>query len=609
MKKKSGKMVALVLICVQLIALMTISINATAFNGAVNAAMIVYQTDADLMTIDGKISANEAWKNVDWSSQSFRYAGSANSSFRFKAMWAKKDADFYLYVLVDVSDGTACTATDYNWANDSLKVVIDETCTIADGAKIEDGAIAADAGRYDNTPVWAQRSTSGFFAYNNKNGYYKISEKGDATGYYMEASIKLKVAVENNTQMKMNVLLQDGDNGSNNAQSVWSVNDADWESGKKDVLYADHAGTITFSDTMVKNDVDDTLVGSVATLYQTSVSSMTIDGIVSANEAWEGVEWNTQNYKIGSDSLEDSFRFKAMWAKEGDKAYIYLLIDVNDGTPCTATSYNRANDSLQVLLDQDCSLANGVKYQDSSISIEDGRYNTTPLWAQRSAPGFGSYNNKAGTYKVTEKADQSGYIVEASITLTDANYVAEGAKMRMNLLMQDGDNNANYAQRIWSFDSTAWSSGKTDKLYADHAGTLVFTEKEAVIPATTIRMDTVQTTAVSEDQTFDVRFVATVDSAAIENADKINFLVSATYIQNNQSNTVAEKTFAVYTVYRSILANGEKIDAPEGESFALLIITDIPKDVTVTFNITPEIVYKDATVATGKTVHLTFPNI
>ena len=126
--------------------------------------------------------------------------------------------------------------------------------------------------------------------------------------------------------------------------------------------------------------------------------------------------------------------------------------------------------------------------------------------------------------------------------------------------------------------------------------------------ADAIRVDSYQTRKIAGAETYDARFVASLNREMIVNAEKISFTVSASYTDtlNLSPVAVAAKNLDTYTVYEKILAAGLPVDAPDGCYFALFDLTDIPNDVAVTFTITPKIIYKDASIYTGKAVEVSF---
>ena len=126
--------------------------------------------------------------------------------------------------------------------------------------------------------------------------------------------------------------------------------------------------------------------------------------------------------------------------------------------------------------------------------------------------------------------------------------------------------------------------------------------------ADAIRVDSYQTRKIAGGETYDARFVASLNREMIENAEKITFTVSASYTDtlNPSPVAVAAKNLDIYTVYERIFAAGLPVDAPDGCYFALFVLTDIPNDVAVTFTITPKIIYKDASICTGKAVEVSF---
>ena len=127
-----------------------------------------------------------------------------------------------------------------------------------------------------------------------------------------------------------------------------------------------------------------------------------------------------------------------------------------------------------------------------------------------------------------------------------------------------------------------------------------------------VSINGVQTTQVNTaTETYDARFVADVSDQVVNDANvtELRFKVSASYYTDDENNKteVPEKEYAVTKVYKSILANSETIAAKEGTKFALVEITEIPKDTHVTFTITPILVYADGSTVSGAAATVTLP--
>ena len=110
---------------------------------------------------------------------------------------------------------------------------------------------------------------------------------------------------------------------------------------------------------------------------------------------------------------------------------------------------------------------------------------------------------------------------------------------------------------------------------------------------------------------YDARFVAQVNDQILnadQKADSITFKISASYT-DDASNTAAIEipatVYTVNTVYEQILAADDVVKADEGFKFALIEITDIPTDVTVTFTVLPTVWFENGAYAEGEAVTFT----
>lgn len=375
-------------------------------------------------------------------------------------------------------------------------------------------------------------------------------------------------------------------------QCIWSKNADKWSSFNNKDYFA-HAGTLKLTDKTAQKPAT-----PVMTVLRTDAANMTLDGAVTAGEAWDGADWNTNGFtQIGAQPVPEgsAVRFKTLWATDANGSYLYFLIDLDD-TILNATGRAWNQDNVRIFLDEDgiseetaTPKTNPANYGSAYVSSEFMSYATTA-----NATGF--------QYKAVKKAGDAGYVIEAVYTFGDSAKAAPDDELRANLavVFADAENSNNPAQFVWSMDREKWNAGLKNKEYFAHTGTLTLSGEKAEIPAKSIRMDGVQTTSVLGDGCFDARLVAVVDTSVLDGADRIEFLVSATYVRNNVQYTVSEKTYAVNTVFEAFLAGTESVRAAEGEAFALLIIKGVPADVTVTFRVTPRMVYGDAGTATGE---------
>ena len=109
-----------------------------------------------------------------------------------------------------------------------------------------------------------------------------------------------------------------------------------------------------------------------------------------------------------------------------------------------------------------------------------------------------------------------------------------------------------------------------------------------------ISMDGYQDTTAQGGDTYDVRFLAKINSLSVKS---YGFTVKATY--NDGSDKTVTKTYTdLTTVYTGVIADGEQQNTANGEYFAPMTIKGIPAGLSVTFTVTPHIVYADGTVVT-----------
>ena len=595
MKKRVLRTLSLMLIAVMLTA--TIPLTAFADSSGVRS-MDVCKTSAASMTLDGKVTDGEAWDLVSWSTDPFYTIGGtaapAGSAVRFKTLWAADGDNAYLYLLINVSDNTL-DSTGRGWNKDNVRVFLDE-----DGIGEDSDKCQLNKDNYGSLYASSEFMSYVSHSFQSKGFEYKTAKKAGDAGYVVEMRYTFQNAANATAGAEVRANLETvfgTDSGC--VQCIWSKNADKWSSFNNKDYFA-HAGTLKLTDKTAQKPAT-----PVMTVLRTNAANMTLDGAVTAGEAWDGADWNTNGFtQIGAQPVPEgsAVRFKTLWATDANGSYLYFLIDLDD-TILNATGRAWQQDSVRIFLDEDgiseetaTPKTNPANYGSAYVSSEFMSYATTA-----NATGF--------QYKAVKKAGDAGYVIEAVYTFGDFAKAAPDAELRANLavVFADAENSNNPAQFVWSMDREKWNAGLKNKEYFAHTGTLTLSGEKAEIPAKSIRMDGVQTTSVLGDGCFDARLVAVVDTSVLEGADRIEFLVSATYVRNNVQYTVSEKTYAVNTVFEAFLAGTESVRAAEGEAFALLIIKGVPADVTVTFRVTPRMVYGDAGTATGKTVTFTLP--
>lgn len=595
MKKRVLRTLSLMLVAVMLTA--TIPLAAFADSSGVRS-MDVCKTSAASMTLDGKVTDGEAWDLVSWSTDPFYTIGGtaapAGSAVKFKSLWAADGDKAYLYFLINVSDNTL-DSTGRGWNKDNVRVFLDE-----DGIGEDSDKCQLNKDNYGSLYASSEFMSYVSHSFQSKGFEYKTAKKAGDAGYVVEVRYTFQNAANATAGAEVRANLETVF-GTDSAyvQCIWSKNADKWSSFNNKDYFA-HAGTLKLTDKTAQKPAT-----PVMTVLRTDAANMTLDGAVTAGEAWDGADWNINGFtQIGAQPVPEgsAVRFKTLWATDANGSYLYFLIDLDD-TILNATGRAWQQDSVRIFLDEDgiseetaTPKTNSANYGSAYVSSEFMSYATTA-----NATGF--------QYKAVKKAGDAGYVIEAVYTFGDSAKAAPDAELRANLavVFADAENSNNPAQFVWSMDREKWNAGLKNKEYFAHTGTLTLSGEKAEIPAKSIRMDGVQTTSVLGDGCFDARLVAVVDTSVLEGADRIEFLVSATYVRNNVQYTVSEKTYAVNTVFEAFLAGTESVRAAEGEAFALLIIKGVPADVTVTFRVTPRMVYGDAGTATGKTVTFTLP--
>lgn len=595
MKKRVLRTLSLMLVAVMLTA--TIPLAAFADSSGVRS-MDVCKTSAASMTLDGKVTDGEAWDLVSWSTDPFYTIGGtaapAGSAVKFKSLWAADGDKAYLYFLINVSDNTL-DSTGRGWNKDNVRVFLDEDGIGEDGDKCQ-----LNKDNYGSLYASSEFMSYVSHSFQSKGFEYKTAKKAGDAGYVVEVRYTFQNAANATAGAEVRANLETVF-GTDSAyvQCIWSKNADKWSSFNNKDYFA-HAGTLKLTDKTAQKPAT-----PVMTVLRTDAANMTLDGAVTAGEAWDGADWNTNGFtQIGAQPVPEgsAVRFKTLWATDANGSYLYFLIDLDD-TILNATGRAWNQDNVRIFLDEDgiseetaTPKTNPANYGSAYVSSEFMSYATTA-----NATGF--------QYKAVKKAGDAGYVIEAVYTFGDSAKAAPDDELRANLavVFADAENSNNPAQFVWSMDREKWNAGLKNKEYFAHTGTLTLSGEKAEIPAKSIRMDGVQTTSVLGDGCFDARLVAVVDTSVLDGADRIEFLVSATYVRNNVQYTVSEKTYAVNTVFEAFLAGTESVRAAEGEAFALLIIKGVPADVTVTFRVTPRMVYGDAGTATGKTVTFSLP--
>ena len=596
MKKRALQALSLSLIVMLLFTMLPAAVSAAE---ADVRTMEVPKTTAISMTLDGKPSPNEAWELVSWSSGSFYQADGkkpAGCDIRFKAMWTEEAGKAYLWFLIEVADPTL-DSTARAWNQDNVRIFIDE-----DGVNEDSATPVRDKSNYNELYYSSEFMAYFTHGYKSQGFEWKGTKKADQSGYYVEVKYTFGDAANAaaGKQLRAQLAAVWGIDAASCAQYIWSKDTEKWNAGNRNKEAFAHAGVLTLSDKLLTVDALPTME-----VLRTNAADMTLDGAVTPGEAWDGASWNTRAFKqLGTAEVPEGvgIRFKTLWATDENGAYLYFLIDIDDPTlDSTSRAWNK--DNVRIFLDED-----GINEDNVKITSKETDYGGKFVSSEFMSYVEHSFNAPGFTYKAAKRADGTGYTVEVQYTFGTASLAVPDATVRANIAAIWGE--ASVVEFIWSSDMSKWSgAGLNNKEYFAHTGTLKLSGTQAEIPSAAIRMDGVQTASVTSANGFDARLVASVSAAELENAEQIDFIVSATYVQNNTLYTVSAKTYTVNTVFEAFLADSKTISAAEGEVFALILIKDIPADVTVTLTVTPRIVYKNAGTATGKTVTCTLPTV
>ena len=464
---------AIVLIAMQLLALATLGIQADVI---VISEMTVKKTDATTMRLDGKITAGEAWDQVDWSTDQHKLGSAeipADSGMRFKSMWTKTEDEAALWFLIEMNDPTL-DATGRAWNQDNVRVYIDE-----DGENTDSTKVAINQQNYGSAYV-----SSEFMSYapNNmtsKGFEYKVGKKLDKSGYVVEVkytyqNAELAVA-EATVRANVAAVFANAENANNPAQAVWSRDSEKWsQSGLNDKDYFSNAGKLILSDDTVVSDVPVSLT-SAMDVKQALADKMVLDGAVTMGEAWELVDWSTDQNKLGSAEIpaDSRMRFKSMWTKTESEAALWFLIDMDDSTlDATGRAWNQ--DNVRVYIDED-----GVNTDSAKVAINQENYGSLYVSSEFMSYAPNTMSSKGFAYKVEKKADGSGYLVEVKYTYENAALAVAGAVVRANVasVFANAENANNPAQAVWSRDPDKWGqTGLNDKDCFAHAGSLTLVE-------------------------------------------------------------------------------------------------------------------------------------
>lgn len=458
-------------------------------NPAASAEMNVLRTTAADMTLDGAVTQGEAWESADWNTNAFRQIGSETvpegSGVKFKTLWATDENGAYLYFLIDIDD-TILNATGRAWNQDNVRVFLDEDGICDDNVKP-----IRNSDTYGSVFASSEFMSYAPNSYSSKGFDYAVAKKEGDTGYTVEVRYTYQnaaLAVADATvRANLAVVFADSTN-TTCAQFLWSWDADKWAAGLTDKEYFAHTGSLKLSATVAesgesKPDPTDPVPAVSIVAKQTTVDSVKIDGKVNANDVWDQVEWSdyavpytkmpiaTPDDPAYDESYKDfGFRFKTLWAKDGSTAYVYFLIDVNDKN-MTSTKRAWACDNVRIFLNEDGNAPEGTL----------AKRNRESVYASSEFMSYATTENSVGyKYRVTQKADGSGYLLEVQYTLENPTLAAAGNTMKLNVVANDADSTnddgSHFAQQFaWSWNSSIWSV-YTQIDCIEHAGTLTLSD-------------------------------------------------------------------------------------------------------------------------------------
>lgn len=440
---------------------------------SVSAEDVVYNftnTDKDIV-LDGK-TTGEDWDAVEWTNLK-RTGGNGvekeGFSARFKGMWKEIDGVKYVYFFLDVIDPNKSTMND--WTGDVFFVAVNY-----DGTQ-----------RYTSTlNMLTSADNTTHSGTNSINVTYTSVDTRAADQHFIAEG---KFPVADATSFFFDILVQD-----------------EYES--KGTYYTRYAWN-----NITQNNVAPTGIGKLVTgadvaeeefslvgeddlgryhIYN-AVGKITLDGKAGSDEAWDAVQWSSAFNKTVSgvrptqEGLET--RFKALWQKAGDNAYLYFLVESNDATD----SFGKAGwpfDYVKIGVDEDC---NGV------LETNDGAM---------------YIGNKSGTnglvaYAVSDSRSQGkGFTFEACYTFKNAANCSDSVNIDVQFHDFTGTSATDTSGTV--YDRYAWKD-RGNHNTANGIGVIsnvpVFAVNTA--PGAAIRIDT------ENPHMSGIRFQTTVDAAVI----------------------------------------------------------------------------------------------
>ncbi len=405
-----------------------------------NRSVTIYRTEAE-MTLDGLVSEGEEWDHVAWS-WDFTDAGGTGAMqegfrARFKSMWKSEGDARCLYYLIEVTDATPSTATD--WTKDGFVFLIDET-----------------GERQTNPAGNSETSTS------RRNGTLSTTtvESSPVLTYALRRS-ETQYTVELRYEfvdpdccapggsVAFDLLIQDNCGTNSYRRLSWN--------GTNNVDVIANTGTGVISDVSVyaaATEIDG--AGRSYTLYRAD-GEMTIDGVAGEGEHWENLPWSEPFARIsikGDQTQDFGARFKAMWDPEG---YLYLLIDVKDATAVDAengqTGYVWTQDGF-IFCISESGIGRGMVSSDLTDANSAPDRRTSTLSSVNPAWTSGGVEPEWFSYVLTR--NETGVMIEARYTFSDKANAAANRRILLDVMVQDSlaegapTNDTGYEQMWWN---------------------------------------------------------------------------------------------------------------------------------------------------------------
>ena len=452
MRKKKLLAVSLLLVILQIVSLFAmIPASAATTQGR---SYTIYKANV-APTADGGVTQGEDWDNVPWSENFVQTATGEKHrdtfSAKFKAMWVDSETttDLWIYLYVnDVNADNGATISAHNWLNDYFSISVDSNM---DGSVVKGSeelfpgyrAEVWDIVKNGKVTNWSDNSLL-------QTSTFSVKDKRSNEGYYSaEICIPIPKTTIKNNQIKFDILVNDC-----TKDFVTTANKQysriSWNGDMTDTAGAGK-GIGTFSSipaSAVGKATYDLYGAKEYTIYNAG-TAINVDGNAANDSVWENAEWGyltrTANTNVAGQLAEQegfSPKFKAMWYKDGQNAYLYLLIDVNDTRDPHLQSW--LTDGFQFAIDETAEQT--VKSTNNSHVIN---CSTAFLFADTDSNGNEKPREVALDLDYQYIRDENGYTVEAVYQFVDAENC--DGNVRFDLFVQDsweqtGDSGNCYAR-------------------------------------------------------------------------------------------------------------------------------------------------------------------